>query len=275
MRAGADSSRGVLEAAAERVGPGFSAAVGPGAGACCYAVGEDVAAPLRARFGDDVVADGRADLAACARRALERAGAADVAVAGLCTICDAERFHSHRRDGRGQRPAGRHRLSWSSRERRARGRAGESRRRARRDRRRGAPLGPRAERRRAAGGGEVRGARGHGDARRRGHRARRREPRRAAAGQAGGRARPLRVGLHRPPAEPQGARPRRARAARALALDALGRRAARPQQRDAGRRASSRSTSRARNPRRDWRRRPSTSSSRRSPRWATSASRGS
>ncbi len=34
---------GVLEAAARSVGPGFSAAVGPGAGACCYAVGEDVA----------------------------------------------------------------------------------------------------------------------------------------------------------------------------------------------------------------------------------------
>jgi YfiH family protein len=92
---------GVLEAAAERVGPGFSAAVGPGAGPCCYAVGEDVAGQLRARFGDDVVSGGRADLAACARRALERAGAAEVAVAGLCTICDPGRFHSHRRDGAG------------------------------------------------------------------------------------------------------------------------------------------------------------------------------
>jgi len=92
---------GVLEAAAERVGPGFTAVVGPGAGACCYAVGEDVARQLRGRFGDDVVAEGRADLAACARRALERAGAAEVAVAGLCTICDRERFHSHRRDGAG------------------------------------------------------------------------------------------------------------------------------------------------------------------------------
>ena len=66
-------ARGVLEAAAESVGRGFCAVVGPGAGACCYAVGEDVAVQLRARFGDDVVADGRADLAACARRALERA----------------------------------------------------------------------------------------------------------------------------------------------------------------------------------------------------------
>jgi YfiH family protein len=92
---------GVLEAAAERVGPAFTAVVGPGAGVCCYAVGDDVAGRLRARFGDDVIAGGRADLAACARRALERAGAAGVAVAGLCTICDPERFHSHRRDGSG------------------------------------------------------------------------------------------------------------------------------------------------------------------------------
>jgi polyphenol oxidase len=92
---------GVLEAAAARVGPEFSAAIGPGAGACCYAVGEDVAGQLRERFGDDVVAGGHADLAACARRALERAGAGEVAVAGLCTICDAGRFHSHRRDGAG------------------------------------------------------------------------------------------------------------------------------------------------------------------------------
>jgi YfiH family protein len=92
---------GVLEVAAERVGPGFSAAVGPGAGACCYAVGEDVAGVLRARFGDDVVADGRADLAACAGRALGRSGAVGVLQSGLCTICDAERFHSHRRDAAG------------------------------------------------------------------------------------------------------------------------------------------------------------------------------
>jgi YfiH family protein len=92
---------GVLEAAAEAVGPGFTAAVGPGAGACCYDVGEDVAAPLRARFGDDVVAGGRADLALCARRALERAGAAEIVCAGLCTICEPQRFHSHRRDGAG------------------------------------------------------------------------------------------------------------------------------------------------------------------------------
>jgi polyphenol oxidase len=92
---------GVLEAAAERVGPGFSAVVGPGAGVCCYEVGADVAGPLAARFGDGAVVGGHADLAACAQRALERSGAAELAVAGLCTICDPERFHSHRRDGAG------------------------------------------------------------------------------------------------------------------------------------------------------------------------------
>jgi YfiH family protein len=76
----------------------IAAAIGPGAGPCCYAVGEDVAAQLRACFGDDVVRDGRADLWLCARRALEAAGAARVDVAGLCTICDPGRFFSHRRD---------------------------------------------------------------------------------------------------------------------------------------------------------------------------------
>jgi YfiH family protein len=92
---------GVLEAAAERVGPGFRAVVGPGAGSCCYEVGDDVAVPLRARFGDDVVSHGRADLAMSARRALEGAGAGEVVTAGVCTICEPERFHSHRRDGAG------------------------------------------------------------------------------------------------------------------------------------------------------------------------------
>ena len=92
---------GVLEAAAARVGRGFAAAVGPGAGACCYEVGDDVAGALRARFGADVVSSGRADLPTAARRALEAAGAEEVVTAGLCTICDPARFHSHRRDGAG------------------------------------------------------------------------------------------------------------------------------------------------------------------------------
>jgi YfiH family protein len=92
---------GVLEAVAGRVGPDFTAFVGPGAGVCCYEVGDDVARPLRERFGDDVVSGGRADLATAARRALEGAGAGEVVTSGLCTICDPDRFHSHRRDGAG------------------------------------------------------------------------------------------------------------------------------------------------------------------------------
>ena len=89
---------GIVEAGAEAVGGEIVGAVGPGAGPCCYEVGDDVAARLRARFGTDVVRGGRADLWLCARRALEAAGAADVAVAGECSICNPDRYFSHRRD---------------------------------------------------------------------------------------------------------------------------------------------------------------------------------
>jgi YfiH family protein len=89
---------GIAEAGVAAVGGEVAAAVGPGAGPCCYEVGEDVAALLRARFGKDVVRDGRADLWLCAERGLRRAGAASVAVAGECTICTPERYFSHRRD---------------------------------------------------------------------------------------------------------------------------------------------------------------------------------
>jgi polyphenol oxidase len=89
---------GIVEAGAESVGGELVGAVGPGAGPCCYEVGDDVAARLRERFGADVVREGRADLWLCARRALEAAGAAQVAVAGECTICNPGRYFSHRRD---------------------------------------------------------------------------------------------------------------------------------------------------------------------------------
>lgn len=89
---------GIVERGVAAVGDGAAAAVGPGAGPCCYEVGDDVADVLRGRFGDDVVRDGRADLWLAARRALEAAGVADVDVAGECTICGGERYFSHRRD---------------------------------------------------------------------------------------------------------------------------------------------------------------------------------
>jgi polyphenol oxidase len=74
------------------------AAVGPGAGPCCYDVRDDVGGPLRARFGDDAVRDGRADLWLCAERALAAAGVTDVEVVGECTICNPDRYFSHRRE---------------------------------------------------------------------------------------------------------------------------------------------------------------------------------
>jgi len=89
---------GIVEAGAQAVGGEVVAAVGPGAGPCCYEVGADVAERLQSRFGADVVREGRADLWLCARRALEAAGASAVAVAGECTICNPGRYFSHRRD---------------------------------------------------------------------------------------------------------------------------------------------------------------------------------
>jgi YfiH family protein len=109
-----------VEALAEHVGGApLLAAVGPSIGACCYEVDEPVLAPLAARFGaalDGALTPARPghallDLRALARTALLDAGlpAARVgAPAGLCTRCDATRFHSFRRDG----PAAGRLLSW-------------------------------------------------------------------------------------------------------------------------------------------------------------------
>jgi hypothetical protein len=91
-------SAGIVEQGVEAVGGPAAAVVGPGAGPCCYEVGEDVAAVLRGRFGNDVVREGRADLWLAARRALEQGGVAEIEVAGECSICGEDRYFSHRRD---------------------------------------------------------------------------------------------------------------------------------------------------------------------------------
>jgi YfiH family protein len=73
---------------AERI----AAAIGPGAGPCCYEVGDEV----HAAFGTS----GRTvDLKAIARERLTEAGVEAVHDCGLCTMHDPERFFSHRRDG--------------------------------------------------------------------------------------------------------------------------------------------------------------------------------
>jgi len=91
---------GVLEEGVDAVrelgGDGdIQAAIGPGAGGCCYEVGPEV----HAAFGREPK---RApiDLKAIARERLTAAGVAQVHDAGLCTICsDPALFFSHRRDG--------------------------------------------------------------------------------------------------------------------------------------------------------------------------------
>ena len=73
----------------------LQAAIGPGAGGCCYETGDEVR-EIFARYG---ASKGRLlDLRAVAAAQLREAGVATIEDPGLCTICD-ERYFSHRRDG--------------------------------------------------------------------------------------------------------------------------------------------------------------------------------
>ena len=102
---------GIVEAAFEAV-PGnpteTRAWFGPAIGACCFEVGSEVRQIFLKRFGvvaaasfkstknpDKYLAD-LAGLAACRLRAL---GIAAVSDSGHCTVCESDRFFSHRRDG--------------------------------------------------------------------------------------------------------------------------------------------------------------------------------
>ena len=90
---------GIVGAGTDALGGGeLEAAVGPAIGPCCYEVGEEVAAPYRERFGDDVVREGRLDLWTSAERALRAAGVERVHRFDRCTACEPETFFSHRRD---------------------------------------------------------------------------------------------------------------------------------------------------------------------------------
>jgi polyphenol oxidase len=91
---------GIVEAGVAVLGGRVAAVVGPTIGPCCYEVGEEVAAPYRARFGADVVSGRKLDLWTSAERALREAGCARVDRLDLCTACDPDRFFSYRRDGK-------------------------------------------------------------------------------------------------------------------------------------------------------------------------------
>jgi polyphenol oxidase len=68
------------------------AAIGPGAGPCCYEAGDEVHAAVGHSAGRNV------DLKAAAAERLRALDAAAVEDVGICTICD-ERYFSHRRSG--------------------------------------------------------------------------------------------------------------------------------------------------------------------------------
>lgn len=100
---------GAARVAALKDGP-LHAAIGPGIGGCCFEVGDEVreafATHAHARRGRSL------DLKAIARRELLDAGVEAVDDCDLCTVCDPERFFSHRRDGgRTGRQAG---VAWRS-----------------------------------------------------------------------------------------------------------------------------------------------------------------
>lgn len=88
-----------IRALRELGGEPLSAAIGPGAGPCCYEVSEEVHeqfASVRhvARRGENL------DLKAVARHQLAEADVEQAHDIGLCTICsDPSLFFSHRRDG--------------------------------------------------------------------------------------------------------------------------------------------------------------------------------
>jgi YfiH family protein len=75
----------------------LEAAIGPGAGGCCYEAGPEV----HDAFAGYGASRGRLlDLPAVARAQLHAAGVAEIQDVAECTICAGpERFFSHRRDG--------------------------------------------------------------------------------------------------------------------------------------------------------------------------------
>jgi YfiH family protein len=83
----------------EQGGGVMTAAIGPGAGACCYEVGDDLHRRFNAHCQD--FRQGRnLDLKAIARVQLMEAGVARIHDAELCTICgDPELTFSYRREG--------------------------------------------------------------------------------------------------------------------------------------------------------------------------------
>ncbi len=92
--------------------PPLAAAIGPGAGRCCYETGDEVHAAF-ADLGPAVREGDNVDLKAIAATRLREAGIDEIHDTGLCTICgDPRLFFSHRREhGLTGRQAG---VAWRS-----------------------------------------------------------------------------------------------------------------------------------------------------------------
>lgn len=92
---------GAVEAGVHALDGAVGAAVGPCAGPCCYEVDPALRERFRGRFGAETVVGSHVDLPAATRAALIAAGVSPdaISVDGSCTVCDAERFFSYRRDG--------------------------------------------------------------------------------------------------------------------------------------------------------------------------------
>ena len=116
------AAAGVVTAALERMAAEYDArpvdveaAIGPGIGACCFEVGNDVARQFDARFVEERQPRPHVDLASAINAQLRAAGLERIGVAGECTSCDLGKYFSHRaesgRTGRmlsvvGVRPGG-------------------------------------------------------------------------------------------------------------------------------------------------------------------------
>jgi polyphenol oxidase len=91
---------GIVGEGVRALGGSLHAAIGPAIGPCCYEIGPDVAEPLAASFGRDILRGGNADLWTATERALRAEGVVQVERVDLCTYCNPDLFFSHRRTGK-------------------------------------------------------------------------------------------------------------------------------------------------------------------------------
>jgi polyphenol oxidase len=75
------------------------AGIGPAIGPCCYEIGQDVVDAFADR--PELISNSRLDLWEANRQALIEAGvpAEQIEMANICTLCESDRFFSHRANG--------------------------------------------------------------------------------------------------------------------------------------------------------------------------------